>query len=449
MGTNSPTFIDPETLVKGLNHGKEIEIPSELNEVGKEIETTTPLLPIDGMPEFVQNFIKEMEGIYRTPRDYWAGAAIMATALAIGDKMELSTKYKNNPVFWGAFIGNVSNGKTEPLSTCLRYFKRKDAESIEESILKEKEFERLSRMGKNERIEQGEEEYIQKPERAFQYLLSDSTPEGMAETHRINKRGILIYRDELKGWIDDFGRYAKSGEQSNMLSMWSQQPVSYTRKNAPTLNIEKPVVNVTGGIHCELLHTLAADNRAENGFLARIVSFFPDNTEKQLYNNKIPDQAWLDSWDEYIMELTRIYEPRTLILPDTASKLYEAYYNDNVRRGNDKNTSPYMRGVYGKLDIIALRVAIVLRGMNYQLEGISTPGILPREMDAAIQITEYFRATALKVYRQIFGETKFGNYDKKEIAVWLAKHTKLSKSQIADAVLNSSRSQLDRLIKSK
>jgi hypothetical protein len=43
----------------------------------------------------------------------------------------------------------------------------------------------------------------------------------------------MIYRDELKGWIDDFGRYAKSGEQSNMLSTFNQLPVTYNRKNLP------------------------------------------------------------------------------------------------------------------------------------------------------------------------------------------------------------------------
>jgi hypothetical protein len=34
-------------------------------------------------------------------------------------------------------------------------------------------------------------------------------------------------------------------------------------------------------------------------------------------------------------------------------------------------------------------------------------------MESAIEITEYFRATALKVYRQIFGETKYGKLEKR------------------------------------
>src|SRR5690606_14975719 len=137
-------------------------------------------------------------------------------------------------------------------------------------------------------IDEGIYEKPEKP-KCFQNILIDSTPEAMAEAHSINNRGLMIYRDELKGWIDDFGRYAKSGEQSNMLSMWSQQSVTYNRKSSGILNIEKPCVLVAGGIHRELLHTLATENRAENGFLARMISFFPDNTQKQFYNDAMPD----------------------------------------------------------------------------------------------------------------------------------------------------------------
>jgi hypothetical protein len=159
-----------------------------------EPEPVTPLLPIDGMPEFIQHFINTMHEIYTTPRDYWAGAAIMATALAIGDKMELKTKYKNNPILWGMFVGDVSNGKTEPLNLCLKYFQKIDAESIKKNELDLIEYERINRLTKQERIDEGIDEKPEKP-KCFQYILIDSTPEAMAEAHSINNRGI----DDLPG----------------------------------------------------------------------------------------------------------------------------------------------------------------------------------------------------------------------------------------------------------
>lgn len=410
-----------------------------------EEEKPTPPLPIEGMPEFIRHFIKTMSGIYRTSPDYWAGAVIMATALAVGDKMELATKYRNNAVLWGVFVGDVSNGKTEPLDACLRYFRRHDAKSIKQHDLNLAEFDRIRGLTRQERENEGIDEIPPRPQ-CFQYLLTDTTAEGMAAAHKVNTRGILINRDEIKGWIDDFGRYNQSGEQSNILSMWSQKGVTYNRKTSGILNIEKPVILVGGGIHRELLFTLANDNRAENGFLARMVAFFPDHTEKQLYCNEIPDPALLDSFDDFVKLLAELKEAKTLVLTDATAKLYEAFYNDNVRLINAEPTA-YLKGVYGKLDIIVLRVAIVLRAMNFALEGIATPGILPREMEAAIQITEYFRTTALKIYSQIYGGQKYGKYSKEDISVWMAKNTELPKSMIASDVLKSSRSQLDRLLK--
>lgn len=407
-------------------------------------EKPTPPLPIEGMPEFIRHFITCMSGIYRTSSDYWAGAVIMATALAVGDKMELATKYRNNAVLWGMFVGDVSNGKTEPLDACLRYFRRHDAKSIKHHDLNLAEYERVKGLTRQERENEGIDEMPPRPQ-CFQYLLTDTTAEGMADAHKVNTRGILINRDELKGWIDDFGRYSKSGEQSNMLSMWSQKGVTYNRKTSGILNIDKPVILVAGGIHRELLFTLANDNRAENGFLARMVAFFPDHTEKQLYCNEIPDPALLDSFDDFIKILSDLEEQKTLVLTDATAKLYEAFYNDNVKIINAEPTA-YLKGVYGKLDIIVLRIAIVLRAMNFALEGIASPGILPREMEAAIQITEYFRATALKVYNQIYGGQKFGKYSKEDISVWVAKNTDLPKTIIAKDLLKSSRSQLDRLL---
>lgn len=428
-----------QTIIPEIN---DISFTTPIEDFGdsEEQEQKTPLCPINGFPEFIRNFITTMSDIYGTSRDYWTGSVIISTALAIGSKMELTGKYRNNPILWGMFVGDVSNGKTEPVDICLRFFRKFDSESIKDYNSKYLAWQNDSKKQK------GERENIDKPE-CFHYLLNDFTPEYMAEAHRVNDIGLLIYRDELKGWIDDFGRYSKSGEQSNMLTSWSQKGISYGRKSG-ILNIEKPCIFVTGGIHRELLHTLATDNRAENGFLARMIAFFPDNTEKRPYNNATPDFSLLNTWDQFIEGLTRIKNPKELILPEITSRLYETWYNENVIRINSEPTA-YLKGVYGKLDIICLRLAVVIRGMNYQLEGIATPEILPREMTAAIQLTEYFRSTALKVYRQIYGETKFGKYTKEEIAVWLTKNTKMPKYEIAELILKSSRSQLDRLIARK
>jgi len=62
-----------------------------------------------------------------------------------------------------------------------------------------------------------------------QYVISDSTPEARNQVLSVNPNGILLYRDELKGMIDDFCRYAKSGELSQMLSMFDSDTIVVNR----------------------------------------------------------------------------------------------------------------------------------------------------------------------------------------------------------------------------
>jgi hypothetical protein len=92
----------------------------------------------------------------------------------------------------------------------------------------------------------------------------------------------------------------------------------------------------------------------------------------------MPDPDLLAAWNDYLKSLTDIQEPKTLILSKKSAKLYESWYNENVRKHRDEPTA-YLRGVYGKLDIILLRIAIVIRAMNYALEGIATPEITARK----------------------------------------------------------------------
>ncbi|HRP58891.1 MAG TPA: BT4734/BF3469 family protein, partial [Vicingus sp.] len=101
-------------------------------EVKPETKEPTPLLPINGFPDYLQGFINEYVDVYNVPRDYIAASVIFSTALAIGNKLELKGKYDNIPLLWLAIVGNVSSGKTEPLKTCLSYFTNKDKAAFKE-----------------------------------------------------------------------------------------------------------------------------------------------------------------------------------------------------------------------------------------------------------------------------------------------------------------------------
>jgi len=261
----------------------EINKPYEFEAIKVEVKEIEPtiLLPIDGLPEYIQSFINEYTSVYNTPRDYIAASVIFSTAFAIGNKLELIGKYENIPLLWLSIVGNVSSGKTDPLKTCLSYFTKEDSTAFKDYKLKNSEYKTYDKLSKKEK-ENTETIY---PPFYSQYLLNDYTPESLYNAHEINNRGICIYRDELKGWLDDFGRYSNSGEQSTMLSTFYRQPMQINRATKEPINIDKPCIYVSGGIQPDILKDLAKDSRAENGFLSRIIFAYPDLEQKQYYSS--------------------------------------------------------------------------------------------------------------------------------------------------------------------
>lgn len=404
----------------------------------KEQKEPTPLLPIDGFPEYLQNFINEYTEVYRLPRDYVASGVLFTTALAIGNKIELKDKYDNIALLWMDIIGNVSCGKSHPIEQCLSYFLNKDSTASEEYKTRKIMFDVEQEKPKQER-----DKSLQAPT-YFQYVIDDYTPESLASIHSINNRGLCIYKDELKGWLDDFGRYNKSGEQSTMLSSFYRMPMAINRASKEPIRINKPTIFLIGGIQPELLVDLAKDNRAENGFLSRMLHVFPDLDNKPFYNSENMDAKALANYHRYLSGLDSIIDEISLSLSSEAATEYENWYNKNAVISNNTNVG-YLKGVYGKLDVQVLRLAVTIYGMNLICKGSESTEIDGKTMQTAINLIEYFRMTALKVYDIIFSNSNSKSPDKTAAIFYMNSIGKTQK-EIA-AALNMSQSQISKILK--
>lgn len=406
----------------------EINTPYTFAGIPKKKETT-PLLPIDSLPVAIQSFINEYTQVYQVPRDYIAGSIITATALAVGNRLELKDKYSNIPIIWLAIVGDVSSGKTDPLRTALHSFIRQDVENnkkYKEEAKRWREYEALPKKQKETAIP------VNEPE-CKQSILIDYTPESLRKVHESNPNGILILRDELKGLLDDYGRYNKNGEQSVMLSTFSRQPLIVNRvgRKDPIV-IPDPVILMAGGIQPDLLPSLAEDKRAESGFLARFLFVFPDKVKKPKYSKDKMNPTTLAGFYKFLEDIQEIPETVDLSLSNEAEELYRKWYNNNAEEIDNEETG-YLKGVYGKFDIIVLRLAIVIKGMNIYYNRDLNTQITAKEMQGAIDLIEYFRHTALKVFEKIFKNRPENKVSKTDIIKHLSGYG-ASQNEIANAV---------------
>jgi hypothetical protein len=426
-----------ENIVRGIYkntawHGKAIDqYPgNDDDDVILEPETNqvrTPLLPIYGFPPFIRELIEHSSKIYGLHRDFWAGAILSATSLSIGNSIQLQTKYLNSPLLWIAIVAPSGVGKSHPLNFAFKPISDFDWESKKKFDKELANYEAAMELPPNERIEQYGDE-IQRP-KFHQFLLTDATPEAVVEAHEFNRRGICIIRDELMGWVMDFGRYNRSGEVENWLSCWSQQPMRFNRKGKPPLLLDKPFINVIGGLHEDVLHDFAKDNRQLNGFLQRFCFVFPDQVMKPYYSDTtLPEEA-IRRYHEHISNLMSITEESVLTLSSEAHEAYKGYVDQNADTINKENSGA-VRSAIAKLDVIVLRIAITLHMSHWACSGEQKEQISRETMNAAIEMTEYFRLTSMKVIDRI-SALKPNIVTKKGVIFFLLKEMKYKPADVA------------------
>jgi len=106
--------------------------------------------------------------------------------------------------------------------------------------------------------------------------VSDATTEKMAELLSQTSRGLLMYRDELSGWLGGMDRYSNGGDRPFWLEAYGGRPFTVDRKSTPDpILVDRLSVAVIGGTQPDRLNSLLVKGD-DDGLLARFLVVFPD-----------------------------------------------------------------------------------------------------------------------------------------------------------------------------
>ena len=230
--------------------------------------------------------------------------------------------------------------------------------------------------------------------------LTDTTPEAIYKA--LSFMPQMICRDEIKGMIDDFDRYNRSGIISNLLSIWDSTSFCIDRKTEDPAFIREPFLDILGGIQPGLLKsTFGNPQLMVSGFNQRILFVFPDKVPVNYYSDKQLNEAIMPYWTNFVRELMKS-EPTTLSLTSEAKDYYCTYYN--MLQDKKGSADDYMQYVYSKLQIIILRWSIVTHLLwEDKFEYYQKNIISGDEMLHSVQCMLYFESAAEKVYQEISG----------------------------------------------
>ena len=369
--------------------------------------------PLHLFPKRFQDIARGTADGLGYPLDFIAGSMFFAAAVAVGGThcVRIKEEWREYPLLYLAIVGKAGTNKSHPMSFAMKPLLKFDSEQHREFKKNYAEYQNLLSMSKREREEQGITEHPQPP-RHTRFVVSDVTPEGLAVIHEQNKRGICLYADELKSWINNFNRYSKGSEEQFWLSNFSCKPIIIDRRSVESsIFVSRSHISVIGSIQLMQLRDLAKGDKGYNGFLDRILFLVPRKLEKDYWSDNDVPHHLTSQWSATIGELINLEyatdefgEPQPTILGYTADARKRIF--EWQRHNTDLYNSEFderVGGIYAKLEIYVNRFALILQMLRWVYREGDKRAIDINSVEGAIALTEYFRDSVNKVVDYIYG----------------------------------------------
>lgn len=380
-----------------------------------------PTIPIELFGTWA-GWLKSFAASVCAPVDYAALALLASAGACIGASRRAWAwgSFREYPTLWALLVGDPSAAKTpvfSPFISAIRAIERAEAIDLPErkrqwETEKLVADERTRAWEKNvaDAVKQGnpapykgadmEAPDEPKPPRI---VVSDATIESLAPLFRSNPRGLLLARDELAGWIGNFGKYGGDGDAAFFLERYTGQPITTDRVRAGNVTAARGLLSVFGSIQPERLTDLLL-RRSDDGFVARFLVVLPDPVPRRRPTEAV-DMDLLQSAFERLRGL-RMAEsddgelvPRDLPLDPEAVELFTAWWQEN---GDQiRASSGFSAGFLGKGAGIVLRLALILELLQWAAApGGDDPKAISAKttLAACALFDDYFVQMAARVY---------------------------------------------------
>lgn len=294
-----------------------------------------PVQPFDLvlLPDRLRPWIADVAERMQVPADYPAIAAMVALGTVVGRQLGIRPKRHDDwtviPNLWGGIVGRPGLLKTPSLQEAVRPLTRLEIEAKTAFEQEAAAFEARQQIGRQQKklrddriakdlkakrdiegivhdllAEGGEEE----PPARRRYLVNDSTIEKLGEILNRNPRGVLIFRDELVGFLRQMDRDGHEQDRAFYLEAWNGAGrFTYDRIGRGTIDIEACCVGVLGGIQpgplSGYLEAMAHGGSGDDGLLQRLqLLVWPDVPGAWRNIDRAPDrkarQAAMDLYTE-------------------------------------------------------------------------------------------------------------------------------------------------------
>jgi hypothetical protein len=293
-----PVFVDPQALPDPL----------------PKVEPFEPKL----LPEVFRPWIQDIAERMQCPMDFPAVSVMVAIASVVGRKVVIRPKKHDDwrvvPNLWGGVVGRPGVLKTPAIQEPLRPLWRleydadltykdlleqwkvqqvlaKEREKVDSQKIREALKKGLDATSIAETLVAGEEH---QPSRR-RYMVNDSTVEKLGELLNENPNGLLVFRDELTGFLRQLDRDGHESDRAFYLEAWNGLGrFKYDRISRGTIDIEAACISILGGIQPgplgHYLRSALQGGEGDDGLMQRFqLLVWPDISKGWVNVDRWPD----------------------------------------------------------------------------------------------------------------------------------------------------------------
>jgi len=162
--------------------------------------------------------------------------------------------------------------------------------------VRQKDLKNAIKNGDNAELIASELQSLEDPEpERRRYLVNDGTVEKLGEILSANSNGVVIFRDELTGFLRSLDKDGAEGSRAFYLEAWNgNDGFTFDRIGRGTVDIPAAIVSIIGGIQPgplgDYLRKATAGGAGDDGLLQRFqLAVWPDNPKTWRNVDRLPD----------------------------------------------------------------------------------------------------------------------------------------------------------------
>ena len=413
---------------QGRGKADEWPDPAELPEGLPAVQPFDPIL----LPENLRPWITDIAARMQVPLDFPAVAAMVALGSVVGRKIGIRPKRRDEwtviPNLFGGIVGRPGLLKTPALQEACRPLIRLEMAAKDEFTRAQTEYDARQRIGKQQKKQQdekiardlkanrdpkgilhdllagGEEE---QPPARRRYLVNDSTIEKLGEILSHNPNGVLIFRDELTGFLRQMDREGHEQDRAFYLEAWNGTGrFTYDRIGRGTVDIEACCVSLLGGIQpgplAAYLENMAHGGAGDDGLIQRLqLLVWPDVSSAWANVDRGSDSAARASSENLFLRLSKLTPGAKgeqdgipfLRFDSTAQDVFDEWRTELETRLRSGRLHPALESHLAKYRSLVPSIALLCH-----LADIGTGPVNAVSLERALAWAEYLESHARRVY---------------------------------------------------